>query len=337
MGNTSTKSNNRLNRKSVGSEKMLMNKKGDNIGNRDFVKATSMYEMSTSQNKDIVSNPSKNNKSLIQRVGSAKKAKDSGGESSKKGLNKKNPHPVSGSGKKIIIFCFETPHQNLGDRTFLRIFEKRMDFQLFIHNFGRNNLKNLSENLKALMENVVANLDDVSAIEKFSEAYGESHIEYKPYGFKPDFFVGYAEALTVELIILDQANHSPTDVVAAFGQLISKMFTCIRDGYYKALRLQRIASRKTLLQKKDSFNEEIVVNEEEKDKLPLSDTPTTTSSKAKFFIRTDSVNSESKFDSRISDSLVSNNGDIMSPSKTTPPDMSNLINHPKNNAVAIKH
>jgi len=47
----------------------------------------------------------------------------------------------------------------------------------------------------------------MEAVEKISRNYGEEHVHLKAYGFKPDFWVSLADALTVEAVILDQANH----------------------------------------------------------------------------------------------------------------------------------
>lgn len=45
-------------------------------------------------------------------------------------------------------------------------------------------------------------------VERLSKKYGEEHVELKSYGFKPDFWVSLADAITVECVILDQANHA---------------------------------------------------------------------------------------------------------------------------------
>lgn len=46
--------------------------------------------------------------------------------------------------------------------------------------------------------------DHICAI---SRVYGEEHVELKAFGFKPDFWVTIADAITVEGVILDMANH----------------------------------------------------------------------------------------------------------------------------------
>ncbi|EJW77769.1 hypothetical protein WUBG_11326, partial [Wuchereria bancrofti] len=85
---------------------------------------------------------------------------------------------------------------------------------------------------------------NVSAVEEMSRHYGERHVPLKKYGFKPDFWVSIADAMAVECVILDMANHQPTETVMAWSQLTSLMFTSIRDGYYAALRFQRQTLKK---------------------------------------------------------------------------------------------
>uniref|UniRef100_A0A0K0DYJ9 GLOBIN domain-containing protein n=1 Tax=Strongyloides stercoralis TaxID=6248 RepID=A0A0K0DYJ9_STRER len=190
-------------------------------------------------------------KSSLQRKKSLlnNKDKNNGSISLTKKGSKKDLHPVS----------------NLGQRVIGRLYEKRMDYQKFITSFGKQNMRILADQLKLLMENVVINLDNITVIENLSKAYGETHVDLKVFGFKPDFWVGLADSLTVECVILDQATHSPTDVVAAWSQLIATIFSNIRDGYYNALRLHRIASRKNMIAKKTLSNEISINNSQQND------------------------------------------------------------------------
>ena len=50
-------------------------------------------------------------------------------------------------------------------------------------------------------------IHDADFIESVSKQYGEEHVELKQYGFKPDFWVAVADAMTLEGVILDMANH----------------------------------------------------------------------------------------------------------------------------------
>lgn len=58
-------------------------------------------------------------------------------------------------------------------------------------------------------------------------------------------WVSLADAATVECVFLDMASHQHADTVLAWSQFISVMFSSIRDGYYNALRAQRMSTRKS--------------------------------------------------------------------------------------------
>ncbi|EPB67144.1 hypothetical protein ANCCEY_13768 [Ancylostoma ceylanicum] len=127
-----------------------------------------------------------------------------------------------------------------------RIFEKRSDYQKYVYTLGKERAYQMSVRLKDLVEEVVAKIFDPDHICAISRVYGEEHVELKAFGFKPDFWVTIADAITVEGVILDMANHQPADTVAAWSQLVTMMFSAVRDGYYSALRKHRMSSRRGL-------------------------------------------------------------------------------------------
>uniref|UniRef100_F1LBP5 Globin family profile domain-containing protein n=2 Tax=Ascaris TaxID=6251 RepID=F1LBP5_ASCSU len=160
---------------------------------------------------------------------------------------RKDPsHPISNQGREIIVNCFENPHNDLATRICMRVFERRSDYQRFIYALGKDRWPLVTNKLRDFLEEVVLRINDLTAIERVSRKYGEEHVELKPFGFKPDFWVSLADAMTVECVILDMANHQPTDTVAAWSQLVTLMFSSVRDGYYAALRHQRKSSRRLL-------------------------------------------------------------------------------------------
>uniref|UniRef100_A0A0R3RZQ9 GLOBIN domain-containing protein n=1 Tax=Elaeophora elaphi TaxID=1147741 RepID=A0A0R3RZQ9_9BILA len=158
-------------------------------------------------------------------------------------------HPVSSQGREIIQACFSKRHSEIGYRICMRVFEKRPDYQRFVHALGRAKWLNSSAELRDYLDIVVSKVSrakqvhDVAAVEEISRNYGERHVSLKKYGFKPDFWVSIADALAIECVILDMANHQPTETIMAWSQLTSLMFTSIRDGYYEALRFQRRSLR----------------------------------------------------------------------------------------------
>ncbi|KIH62475.1 hypothetical protein ANCDUO_07241 [Ancylostoma duodenale] len=88
-----------------------------------------------------------------------------------------------------------------------RIFEKRSDYQKYVYTLGKERAYQMSVRLKDLVEEVVAKIFDPDHICAISRVYGEEHVELKAFGFKPDFWVTIADAITVEGVILDMANH----------------------------------------------------------------------------------------------------------------------------------
>ncbi|VDN22211.1 unnamed protein product [Cylicostephanus goldi] len=88
-----------------------------------------------------------------------------------------------------------------------RIFEKRPDYQKYVYALGKERAYQMSVRLKDLVEEVVAKIFDPDHICAISRVYGEEHVELKSFGFKPDFWVSIADAITVEGVILDMANH----------------------------------------------------------------------------------------------------------------------------------
>ncbi|VDM54762.1 unnamed protein product [Angiostrongylus costaricensis] len=163
-----------------------------------------------------------------------------------KSLRKDCSHPISSQGREIILQCFENPHSEFGNKVLQRIFEKRVDYQKYVYALGKERAYQMSVRLKDLVEEVVSKIFDPDYICEVSRAYGEEHVELKTYGFKPDFWVTIADAITVEGVILDMANHQPADTVAAWSQLVAMMFSAVRDGYYSALRRHRMSSKRCL-------------------------------------------------------------------------------------------
>ncbi|KAM3727731.1 Uncharacterized protein ACO02O_04367 [Dirofilaria immitis] len=148
-------------------------------------------------------------------------------------------HPISSQGREIIQACFSNHHNEIGYRIYMRVFEKRPDYQRFVFALGKEKWLSISNELRDYLDNVVSKVHDVAAIEEISRHYGERHVQLKKYGFKPDFWVSIADAIAIECVILDMASHQPTETVMAWSQLTSLMFTSIRDGYYAELRSQR--------------------------------------------------------------------------------------------------
>ncbi|XGW35152.1 hypothetical protein V3C99_018852 [Haemonchus contortus] len=241
MGNSTSSTSSRVRHKS---ESMEIQKKTKPNG--EFSKKSrSLMELGSNQRskRSIASiKPSDRPKQLKEgRSGSTVN-----GLSRSKSLRKDLSHPISSQGREIILQCFENPHSEFGNKVLQRIFEKRADYQKYVYTLGKERAYQMSIRLKDLVEEVVSKIFDPDHICSVSRTYGEEHVELKAYGFKPDFWVTIADAITVEGVILDMANHQPADTVAAWSSLVTMMFSAVRDGYYSALRRHRISSRRSL-------------------------------------------------------------------------------------------
>lgn len=51
---------------------------------------------------------------------------------------------------------------------------------------------------------------------QMSEEFGASHVPFRSFGFKPDFFAGTADAVTTECTFLDQATHTASETAGAW-------------------------------------------------------------------------------------------------------------------------
>jgi len=66
-----------------------------------------------------------------------------------------------------------------------------------------------------------------------------SYGEWRSSGFKSEFWVAYAEAMTMECVYADAGAHPTPDVLAAWSTLLGAVFGWVRDGFYEQLRNQR--------------------------------------------------------------------------------------------------
>ncbi|PIC21258.1 hypothetical protein B9Z55_026161 [Caenorhabditis nigoni] len=248
MGNTSSSSS-RMSKKSESME--IKTKPKATPANGEFNKSKSMMDMSTKSSRMSTSTTSNTSrqKSITSikdkdRPKSAREAK--GSDISRTKSMKKESHPITAQCREIISQCFDNPHSEFANKVVQRIFEKREDYQKYIMNLGKERSVIVNNRLKILVEDIVAHIHDSDYIELVSKQYGEEHVELKQYGFKPDFWVAVADAMTLEGVILDMANHQPADTVSAWSSLVTLIFSSVRDGYYSELRRHRMSSRRTL-------------------------------------------------------------------------------------------
>ncbi|CAI5454902.1 unnamed protein product [Caenorhabditis angaria] len=247
MGNSSSNSS-RMSKKSESME-IRSNKSGRS--SNEFCKSKSMMDMSTKTNTTSSRMSTSSSTSRQKSITSIKdkdrpKSAKTNEVSRQKSIKREAPHPITLQGRDIISQCFENPHSEFANKVVQRIFEKREDYQKFILNLGKERSYLVNLRLKMLIEDIVAHIHESEFIENISKQYGEEHVELKQYGFKPDFWVAVADAMTLEGVILDMANHQPADTVSAWSSLVTMIFSSVRDGYYSELRRHRMSSRRTL-------------------------------------------------------------------------------------------
>ncbi|KJH48815.1 hypothetical protein DICVIV_05068 [Dictyocaulus viviparus] len=144
--------------------------------------------------------------------------------------------------RSIIKFCMDNSKDDFADRIIRRATEKKDDFKSFIDNLPKTQRIEVSEGLRAFLVGVCDILTDSEEIQRVAEDFGASHVPFRSYGFKPDFFAGTADAVTTECTYLDQATHTPSETAGAWSTLSAFLFSAVRDGYYAELRRQRKAS-----------------------------------------------------------------------------------------------
>ncbi|KIH54831.1 hypothetical protein ANCDUO_15020 [Ancylostoma duodenale] len=82
----------------------------------------------------------------------------------------------------------------------------------------KNQRSEVSEALRLFLIGVCDNLTDSEEVQRLSEEFGASHVPFRTFGFKPDFFAGTADAVTTECTFLDQATHTPSETAGACNQ-----------------------------------------------------------------------------------------------------------------------
>lgn len=106
--------------------------------------------------------------------------------------------------------------EGFGERIFQRVTEKREDFRNYSESLTPKERKDLSDKLRDFLHKIVENVTDPDEMENLSKSFGGQQVNLRSCGFKPDFFVGIAEAMTSECVNLDGATHGPTETLMAW-------------------------------------------------------------------------------------------------------------------------
>jgi hypothetical protein len=144
--------------------------------------------------------------------------------------------------RQIIKYCIDNSKEDLGERIYRRVMDKRDDFRSFVESLPKAQRIELSFGLRDFLLKVVENLTDNEEVQRISEEFGERHVLFRSNGFRPDFFAVTADAMTTECVFLDSAVHQSTETLTAWSTLTSTMFSSVRDGFYAEMRRIRRAS-----------------------------------------------------------------------------------------------
>ncbi|VDK59708.1 unnamed protein product [Gongylonema pulchrum] len=98
--------------------------------------------------------------------------------------------------RQIVKGCMDKAKDDIAERIYRRIYEKRDDFRNFV--------------------DALSDITDGAAVQRISEDFGARHVQYRSVGFRPDFFALTADGVTTECVLLDAAIHQASDALAAW-------------------------------------------------------------------------------------------------------------------------
>ncbi|MCP9258339.1 hypothetical protein DINM_002837 [Dirofilaria immitis] len=150
---------------------------------------------------------------------------------------------LSLSQRQIVKGCMDKAKDDIAERIYRRIIEKREDFRKFVETLSEKERIELANALRIYLKNVVNQLSDGAAVQRISEDFGARHVQYRSHGFRPDFFAVTADAVTTECVLLDAAIHPASEALFAWSTLTAFMFSSVRDGYYNEQRRIRKTSQ----------------------------------------------------------------------------------------------
>jgi len=183
-------------------------------------------------NKPIINAPSEKRKKM-KGAGSARSSMSSEG---------RGKPVVPLNHRQIIKYCIDNAKDDLGERIYRRVIERRDDFRQFAESLPKAQRTDMSDGLRDFLLKVIENLTDGDEVQRISEEFGEKHVQFRTNGFRPDFFASTADAMTTECVFLDAAVHQATETLTAWSTLTATMFSSVRDGFYAEMRRQRRAS-----------------------------------------------------------------------------------------------
>uniref|UniRef100_A0AC35UD55 RGS domain-containing protein n=1 Tax=Rhabditophanes sp. KR3021 TaxID=114890 RepID=A0AC35UD55_9BILA len=165
----------------------------------------------------------------------------------------KRKHPMVLRHRQLIQSCFTSPHESIGKRIMKRACEKRADFAKFYFDVELDIKEEIESGIKMYLKKTVANISFMDEVIRLSEEFGGQYVSYRAIKFKVDFFAIVSDATITECMYLDNAVHAKHQILGAFSQFISLMFSSVRDGFYNEMKRMRRSSNSFSMSSGGSF------------------------------------------------------------------------------------
>ncbi|VDO18100.1 unnamed protein product [Heligmosomoides polygyrus] len=141
-----------------------------------------------------------------------------------------------------IQHSFKTARPTIGEAILKRATSNRPEMRTFLNRLTEQQLELMGKQFYSLIADSVENLERPEAVQQHARAFGETYATLCQIGFRPDYFAPLADAAIAECVKLDGGAHKRCETLLAWSQLISAIFTSVRDGYYSRVRYQRRSS-----------------------------------------------------------------------------------------------
>ncbi|CAJ0580943.1 unnamed protein product, partial [Mesorhabditis spiculigera] len=141
-----------------------------------------------------------------------------------------------------ITSAFKMSKPTIGEAILKRTSASRPEIRLFLSKLNDEQAADLGRVLYEMLNEGVARLDSVDHVENAGRNAGSAFALLSPLGFRPDFFAPLADGAIAECVKLDAGAHKRCETLLAWSQLMSALFSGVRDGYYSRIRYQRRSS-----------------------------------------------------------------------------------------------
>ncbi|XGW13628.1 hypothetical protein V3C99_000167 [Haemonchus contortus] len=137
---------------------------------------------------------------------------------------------------------FKAARPTIGEAILKRAISNRPEMRTFMNRLSEQQIDIMGKQFYSLIADSVEHIEHPEAVQQHAKAFGESYAALCQIGFRPDYFAPLADAAIAECVKLDGGAHKRCETLLAWSQLISAIFTSVRDGYYSRVRFQRRSS-----------------------------------------------------------------------------------------------